>query len=1250
MERCFRARWLQLPAWVVGSMILAACREDPSPGDSANSRVAEREQAATAEKRASDQTATEKRETSRTLPLAWVSYPVTDGGGRRRTAHALAMAVPSPKAVDGTLWVASLPGAVFPSPESGVNLYPVQGEFHALEQYRRNVYEGTMIARVGKTGLAVIFADCRVEPPPPLATGKLDDAVQAWLLDTDEKDLVEAVPNSRGGTTRRGRLVKALRSAPLGSPLQDGAAFAWPEPDGLPAVQTLAPVFTAAGECAGWLIRGENGSWTAAAVPDIAALTSESDGPFEVSARLNSRGDELEVTMEGRVSRGLRRGGFAMVLGPETDALQGFDDQGRRYLVDPKSVDRAKLKVDSLRVDPATGLHRVSIRLRVEPAKEHILAGQMLLRPSNSSLPAIPYPPFTVRVRGGAGGGLELTGNEAFRPKGSDRSGRSMVPLVADAEVIELPAAVAPNRAIFTGERLVLPTTGSPAVWTYGVEAGRLESLPSSLTGDALVVAADARRAFLLDRREGVIEAWDLERRKLISAGLVEGAGEVLAMAVLETGTGDQLVLACRERLRFLATEDFAERTPCIAPLNRNDPEFEDGYELFGNEAPLQQAVALRAPQGGLVAFHGAPHFGTAAQPVRWVVVGPHQHAGRLEARVVPGVAALGPSGITYLSDDSMRESDAIPTGRADVWSGGRSSEDGAAITGCFVGPRNLDPVFILRRVERAIPAAMPVLEARSRNRPSAAPVMLGTLAELTGCGTDLAGGGPLFSHHFFPVPGSGLLLSLDDQGKRIYRRALDTPALLDTLGGGSFTILANAPDLLRRGLPLRHQLAVSGTREPKFKIVQGPEGATISAAGVLDWPNPADHPADEVEFRVEVADGDSGRTLPWVMKARLTGVLPTRAVTHSGELLAGNLTPRIHDVPERGLIRDKLEADSGRLHVLVTETPAGTFRLEVFDAATETWMPGAELPALPAVACANPKFIHLLFPKEEALEIRKIEAPAEVRRIPLKLPVAAMGCSADSTNGVLCLAERLNPEAVKVGSFVDWDGTRVTITRSQGPKARFVFLSPTTLKPVPVTARREDLEQAVFFLGTGPAESARRIAVSPDGWQLSVPHFVLDLNGGKGPSRILGNAHHSGTAWFTDDNRTIYPGEYFRLNRIEAPGAGRASYEKVDRGNSSREIVVPVSGREMEMLVRNGNEGYEVEFHPRGKGELLFKLGPLPEVSAIGHKRPNPELGKRLVLVHADKLVSIGHRRRQIFVRDLPFDRSQGAGIRSVR
>ena len=47
---------------------------------------------------------------------------------------------------------------------------------------------------------------------------------------------------------------------------------------------------------------------------------------------------------------------------------------------------------------------------------------------------------------------------------------------------------------------------------------------------------------------------------------------------------------------------------------------------------------------------------------------------------------------------------------------------------------------------------------------------------------------------------------------------------------------------------------------------------------------------------------------------------------------------------------------------------------------------------------CANPKIIYLLYPEQEILELRSMEDLDKVKRVPLKLPVAAMGCSPDTT------------------------------------------------------------------------------------------------------------------------------------------------------------------------------------------------------------------------------------------------------------
>lgn len=1178
-----------------------------------------------------------------TMPLAVVSYAIPAPGKRQERASAPAIAVAGPENLEGTLWLASMPGAMVPSRSPDVSLLPVQGEMRTVNGQRRNTYEASIVGQCPESGLVLLLADCVIDSPPfRVSPDGLASATQMWLLDADHETLLGERMDPSGGTSREGIAVESSRAVTLPVALRVDEPFSWPDGSAIAAAQILVPVCNAEGALAGLLVRGPEDRWSAHAVTDIDSLGREQIGPMDVAAIINSRGDELTIMVEGKLAPGLQRGQFVLALGQETDALQGFDPQGRRYLVDLENPGRSKLATTSFRLEEATGRQQASIRLRVpRDAGTHILAGQLLLQPVNrQGSMAIPFPPFTVRVDSHS---LEVSGHDAFRARQSDRSGTSQSLLVAAAEIIPLPAAVMPNRAIFTGDRLVLPTDGKPAVWIHEVATAVMESLPSELPAAGLAVAADARRAFLLDREHGVLEVWNLADRTLASAGLIQDAGDVLAMAVLESGVEDMLVLACPDRFRFIAIEDLVERLPFVSPEHYNKQAFEDGYEMFDNDTPLEQALALRATQGGLVVFRGAPYFGKSGNPSHWVAVGPHPHPGRMRTERVNGLSQVGPLGVTLFSDDNLREFDAFRIGRSEPWSpGSRTSYDGSVVVGSFVGPMDMDPVFTLRRIAGAIPAAAPVLEVRSRNRPQAGEIPLGTLPEIAGCSDSPDGGAPMFSHHVFPVPERGLLLTLDDAGRQLYRRSLDVPAMLDTFGGGGFAICASPPALLQRGLPFQYQLAITGASEPSFKLVAAPEGASISPDGTLQWSNPADFPHEEVDFRIEITDAKTSLTLPWVMQAKLAGPVPTRVTSPDGAVLADTIPARIHDIPAGGLIREKIEAAFNRFHVMVTEIPDGSFRLEVFDAASETWASGVELPAFPAIICANPKIIYLTYPGAEILELRNITDPTEVRQVPLKLPVAGMGCSPDTTDGVLCLAERLNPEVVKVADFVDWDGTRVTTTRSQGPKARFVFLSPLSLRPVRVNVREEDLTQAVFFLGTQREDQFKRIVVSSDGWWLGVHHFVLDLNRGQGPARLIRHAGADESPWITEGGRQIYPGRYFRDDFNGNPVPDRAGFDRVERPSSHgasphSSRLVPMPKSEIDVLTQVIDSRQEIDFLRRDNGEVILKVGPLFEIPQISHDRPNHGLIPRLALVHDKKLVTVGHRRRQIFVRDLP-------------
>lgn len=1171
------------------------------------------------------------------LRVGRVRYSVREDG-RRESEYALAVAVPAPDGTEGSLWLASLPGRSHPDRDPAVSLYPVHGGLRGPEGTRRSAYEGSVIAEDDETGLSLILADC-VAPTPPMGTGGLASAEAAWLLDVDREDWADN-GDTEGVLAYEGRTVDQLRPVPARFSSADGGAFSWPQDVRMPAGQDLAPLLSREGEWAGLAVRGPDGVWALAGMPDLAGLTAARNGPFVVTGRLNEPETRLEVEFAGEMASGLRRGDFTLVLGPEEDALQGYDEEDRRYLVDLEAPARSALRTESLRFDPDSGKYRAGFTLVVEPQdEEYVLVGQMLLRHPDRPR-AIPYPPFTLRFRPGPPAELEVEGNENFRAPARDLSGESESPLLGDAEVLDLPARVVRDRVVRVGHRLLLLTEGTPAVRIYDLVSGDLRPLESGLTGESLRIAADAEHAYLLDRESGVIEVWDLEERELMTAGLVEGADEVLAMAALGASPEDLLVLACRERFRFLTTDGLAERSPYLDAAGRLGSTFVSDHRLFGNDEPLRDATAMRAVQGGVVAFRGSPRFGPAGHSSAAVALGPHEEPGRLETRSVSAMASLGAFGITYFDDGMLSQPDVFPMGRQPRWSKrDRDRRDHSSPAGTFSGPEGFDPVFVVRRTAGAIPPGPPGIEVHSRDRAAAEPVSLGEFGELAGCRREFGDGGPLFASCLFPAPEFGALVTLSDDGRRLYRRDLDTAGLLERFAGGSFALLGSPPEVLSRDRPFAYRLAVAGTDDPRFELVESPAGGRVSPDGLLSWNGAAEGPEPGAEngtqFRVRVTDGDSDRSLSLVMKTELIGVGRTGATLPSGEVAKARLPLRIHEVPHGARIRDKVEVDGGRLIPLVTETPDGTFRLEVFDAEAEAWKAGADLPTEPALMCANPEVAYLLYPEREVLELRSVDDPGEIKRVPLKLPVAAMGCSPETTDGVLCVVERLTPEEVKVGEIVDWDGTRFEVSKTRGPKARFVFLSPLSLEPRSIPAREEDLTKAGFFLGARADAPPQPLAVSADGWQVAFKNYLLDLRDGEGPVKLYKHSLGFEPLWVTKDGRSLYEGGDSRYDRTDRSQAGMGVYEQTELSVKLRSWVRPLPGQAVDLECRMEDRHGTAIFRRRDDGGELLSVGPLPELSDLDFGPENLRLRGRLLSVHEDRLVSVGYGFRQLFVRE---------------
>jgi hypothetical protein len=200
------------------------------------------------------------------------------------------------------------------------------------------------------------------------------------------------------------------------------------------------------------------------------------------------------------------------------------------------------------------------------------------------------------------------------------------------------------------------------------------------------------------------------------------------------------------------------------------------------------------------------------------------------------------------------------------------------------------------------------------------------------------------------------------------------------------------------------------------------------------------------------------------------------------------------------------IEVDQGRLLVMVTEGPDGGFRLEVFDVEAEKWLEGATLPAQPDTFVANPKIVYLVYGGQGVMELRSMEDLGKTKRITLQLPIAGIGCGPDTTEGVLCIAESLNPEKTKLGEIIDWDGTRITVTTSSSRHVRLVFLSPTMLKPLPITGDEKELAQVTFFMPRQKDAKPVRFGFSPNGLLMTLDNYLIDFGTGRGDQN--GSAH----------------------------------------------------------------------------------------------------------------------------------------------
>lgn len=1026
-----------------------------------------------------------------------------------------------------------------------------------------------------------------------------------------------------------------------------GGEVSLPEPVDRSSAQSILPLVTPSRELAGVAVGDGKNGWKVHEIPELKAFFEPVLGPFQVTAFAKVAG-RLELQFNGAYNPGVSNDGrFIIALGQEKEARQGFDKEGRRFLVDLDNPEHSTLPTTSLRTGTdGRGSAKIEMTFPADTTKAG-LVGQLLWVPTKGS--AVPYPPFAIDLRLGDVPGLTVTGSDMFQVAGQDQSGKSRSEFLADARILDLQGQTIPNQTACFGSTVVLAMKGEPKVQLYSLESSNLAPLGTSLKGGKLLLGGDGTHVYLFESDSGIIEKWNLATRELVTAGVVEKPAEVLALTAIEASPEGLVVLLCKDRFRFLSNESLKPRMPKVmVDFRQQACGFDDFRVIMDKPKNFTVAIADRAAQGYAAIFRGCPSLGPRENGQDSLIMTPasYQGAVRVENNGA-GTNALGPDGASYygVSAGSPKLVSMGPGQQKVLWTG-KSSSPGNKLSygGSFSSPAGLNLLLGVRRQEGVIPEDPYEILIYEQAAAPTEPTSLGTFNELAGCAAELRPGVSCLGKHLFFDPEAGRIVSLSADGTKLFDRKLKTTALLNHMMKGMFVLAAGGPTRVWRGQALRYQMGVAGVENPAFSLLDGPVGAKVSSGGLLSWNCPADSPGTTVGFRIKVMNPVTGQSLEKSLEMEVQGPAPSRAIK-AGENGPGVPLPlRIVDVPHAGVILEKLEVDRGRLNVLLTETPDKAIRLEVFNAETETWLDGAMLPDRPDVFTANPKIVYLGYSKQSAMELRSMEDLAKTKRITLPLPLAGIGCGPDTTEGVLCIAERLDPEKIKVGEIIDWDGSRITISKSSSQHVRLVFLSPTSLKPLPITGRESELAQVTFFMPREPQAKPVRFGFSPNGLIMTLNNYLIDFGEGRGEIRtgvhMLGNE----PIFITERGASLYSHSLFpRYDRTDKLQEGRMVYQKVERAFERGATIRPVPGRDLDVGFNppGGNARTEVVsavFRRRSDDALVLSVTPLPEIQGLTLIHDQYPLQARMLSVCGNKLVTVGHRKRQLFIRDLVF------------
>ncbi|MBL8818736.1 MAG: hypothetical protein JNL58_22095 [Planctomyces sp.] len=406
-------------------------------------------------------------------------------------------------------------------------------------------------------------------------------------------------------------------------------------------------------------------------------------------------------------------------------------------------------------------------------------------------------------------------------------------PLKSDLEEFPLPGVVSRTCVGGGGRMIFLLIPDLKKLAVFDVEKSKITHYLPAPQEDAYI-AAGIDKLFIASQTSGTLERYDLATfRKEVTAKLpVEGRIGALLMGSASIGP----LFICGVD-GMLAVDSISLTEHSFNWLRHNGESSDRSPFSFQNDTPQLQIsangrVIVNCSRGGLSIFrrHGKHSFMGAEATTQ-------------SGRIQNGIPS--PDGRIIYGDGQVFSVTGVPTSQ-------RSRESSGG--------------WLVPSVENAFYVSLQQLG--NRNNTLELGLAIGVQGEhqsvinieepvgLDGLVSYPSGQTARFDQHIFFVPDANVLAVLPLSKDRLFLHRIDIEKQLDEAGIDYLIVVSQAPSEVVPGRELKYQIEARAKKgEVEYVLESGPDGMTLSADGLVEWPVPASLADDEVNVIITLRD-----------------------------------------------------------------------------------------------------------------------------------------------------------------------------------------------------------------------------------------------------------------------------------------------------------------------------------------------------------------------------------------------------------